>query len=107
AYKILLAKLNPSAKDLCAQKLRRSSSHPGRQNRMERPLWNRIQEIYYSTLPIPPSERKAYLTGACNDDPLLVREVTSLLHADDTADGFLEASVFELGLRVISSSGRS
>jgi serine/threonine protein kinase len=73
---------------------------------MERPLWDRIQEIYYSTLPMPRSERSVYLAGACNNDPLLVREVTSLLHADDTADGFLEAPVFELGLKVISSSSR-
>ena len=74
---------------------------------MQRPLWNRIQEIYYSTLPMPHSERNAYLVAACNNDPLLVREVTSLLHADDTADGFLESPVFELGLKVISSSNRN
>jgi serine/threonine protein kinase len=72
---------------------------------MERPLWNRIQEIYHSALPLPRSERKAYLATACNNDPLLVREVNSLLHADDTADGFLESPVFELGLKVISSGG--
>lgn len=71
---------------------------------MERPFWDRIQEIYYSTLPMPRSERSAYLAGACNHDPLLVREVTSLLNADDTADGFLESPVFELGLKIISSS---
>lgn len=74
---------------------------------MDRPLWNRIQEVYYSTLPMPLSERKAYLASACNNDPLLVREVGSLLHADDTADGFLESPVFELGLKVISSSNRN
>ena len=73
---------------------------------MERPLWDRIQEIYYSTLPMPRSERSAYLAGTCNNDPLLMREVTSLLHADDTADGFLEVPVFELGLKVISSNNR-
>ena len=69
---------------------------------MERPLWNRIQEIYHLAVPLPRSERKAYLESACNNDPLLVRELTSLLHADDTADGFLESPVFELGLKVIS-----
>ena len=74
---------------------------------MERPLWDRIQEIYYLTLPMPQSERSAYLADACNNDPLLVREVSSLLHADDTADGFLESPVFELGLKVISSSSRN
>jgi hypothetical protein len=74
---------------------------------MERPLWDRIQEIFHSTLPMPQSERNVYLTTACNNDPLLVREVTSLLHADDTADGFMESPVFELGLKIISSSSRN
>jgi serine/threonine-protein kinase len=71
---------------------------------MERPLWDRIQEIYYSALPMSGSDRNAFLPGACNNDPFLVREVSSLLRADDSADGFLETPVFELGLKVISSS---
>jgi len=74
---------------------------------MERPLWDRIQELYHSTLPLPRSDRRAFLTTVCSDDPVLVREVNSLLEADDTAQGFLESSVFELGLRVISSSSRN
>lgn len=74
---------------------------------MERPLWNRIQEIYHLTLPIPRSERSAFLAGACNGEQLLVREVNSLLRADDAADGFLESPIFELGLQVISSSNRN
>src|SRR6185295_12300541 len=70
---------------------------------MERPVWDRIQEIYYSTLPMPTSERGAFIASACDNDPFLVREVTSLLKADDSAAGFLESSVFELGLKIISS----
>ncbi|HJP93390.1 MAG TPA: serine/threonine-protein kinase [Pyrinomonadaceae bacterium] len=73
---------------------------------MERPLWDRIQEIYYLALPVARSQRSAYLAGACNNDPLLAREVASLLHADDIADQFLEVPVFELGLKVISNSNR-
>ncbi|HEX6719235.1 MAG TPA: serine/threonine-protein kinase [Pyrinomonadaceae bacterium] len=70
---------------------------------MERPLWDRIQEIYYSTLPMPHSERSAFVATACDHDPFLVREVTSLLSADESSSGFLESSVFELGLKIISS----
>ena len=70
---------------------------------MERPVWDRIQEIYYSTLPMPKSERSAFIASACDEDPFLVREVTSLLTADDSSAGFLESSVFELGLKIISS----
>ena len=71
---------------------------------MERPLWDRIQEIYYSTLPIAHSERSAFVTSACGHDPALVQEVNSLLDADDSSDGFLESPVFELGLKLIASS---
>lgn len=70
---------------------------------MERPVWDRIQEIYYSTLPMPKSERSAFVARACDGDPFLMSEVTSLLHADDSSEGFLESSVFELGLKIISS----
>ena len=70
---------------------------------MERPVWDRIQEIYYLTLPMPQSERSVFIASACDNDPLLVREVTSLLKADDSSAGFLESSVFELGLKIISS----
>lgn len=76
---------------------------------MERPVWDRIQEVYYSTLPMPASERSAFIASACDDDAFLVREVTSLLQADDSSAGFLESPVFELGLKIISSdsAGRS
>jgi serine/threonine protein kinase len=73
---------------------------------MERPLWDRIQELYYSCLRLPRSERSAFLATACNGDSLLMREINSLLDADDSASGFLESPVFELGLRVISSSSQ-
>jgi serine/threonine protein kinase len=74
---------------------------------MERPLWNRIQELYHLTLPMPWSERNAYLAGACDNDQLLMREVASLLRAHDAADGFLESPIFELGLKVISSNNQN
>ena len=70
---------------------------------MERPVWDRIQEIYHSTLPMPPSERSAFIASACDNDPFLIREVTSLLKADDSSEGFLDSPVFELGLKIISS----
>lgn len=71
---------------------------------MERPAWDRIQEIYHLTLPMPQSERSAFIATACDDDPLLMREVKSLLKADDSLGGFMDTSVFELGLKVISSN---
>src|SRR5574338_1131156 len=73
---------------------------------MERPLWDRIQDLYYSTLLVPQSERSAFVGSACNHDPFIVREVMELLKADDdSTDGFLETPVFQLGLKIISSGG--
>jgi len=71
---------------------------------MDRPLWERIQEIYYSTLPVAELERGAFVNKACASDPFLVREVTSLLEADKSTGDFLEPPIFELGLKIISSN---
>jgi serine/threonine protein kinase len=74
---------------------------------MERPVWDRIQEIYHSALPVVPSQRSTFVDRACGFDPLLVREVSSLLAADESSSGFLESSVFEMGLRIITSNKRN
>jgi serine/threonine protein kinase len=71
---------------------------------MDRPLWDRIQEIYYSALPIVESERSTFVGKACGADPILVREVTSLLDFDKSSAEFLEPPLFELGLRIITSN---
>lgn len=69
---------------------------------MERPLWDRVQEVYYSTLPLEQSERSAFVTSACEHDPILSREVNSLIEADESSGSFLEAPVFRLGLRLFA-----
>jgi len=71
---------------------------------VERPLWERIQEIYYSTIPIGESERRTFVDLECGSDPVLVQEVISLLEADASSGDFLQSPVFELGLRIISNS---
>jgi hypothetical protein len=48
---------------------------------MERPLWDRIQELYHSSLRLAPSKRSAFVENACAQDPNLLREVKSLLVA--------------------------
>jgi serine/threonine protein kinase len=73
---------------------------------MDRPTWDRIQEIYHSTLPMASSERHGFLAAACDQNPLIFREVNSLLDAESSAGNFLESSVFEVGLKIISSSNR-
>ena len=72
---------------------------------MERLLWDRIQEIYSSTLQMDHSLREKFVANACDHDPVLENEIKSLLKADESAAGFLETPVFEIGLKIISSSG--
>ncbi len=74
---------------------------------MERPLWDRIQEIYHSSLRLAPSERSAFVENACAQDPHLLREVKSLLDADEASGDFLESSVFHIGLEIITSNHSS
>ena len=73
---------------------------------MDRPTWDRIQEIYHSTVPMGSSERHVFLASACDHDPLIFREVNSLLDAESSAGDFLESSVFEVGLKIISSNSQ-
>jgi hypothetical protein len=70
---------------------------------MEPLLWDRIQEIYHSALPMPPMERDEFVARTCGSNPILVREVISLLEADASSGDFLQSSVFEVGLRIITS----
>ena len=64
---------------------------------MKQPNWNRIQEIYHAALAMPHSERSAFVASVCSGDLELEREVNSLLQADDSASGFLESPVVDLG----------
>lgn len=71
---------------------------------MEPLLWDRIQEIYHSALPIVPTERDEFVARACGSDPILFREVSSLLEADESSGDFLQSPVFGVGLKIISSN---
>ena len=74
---------------------------------MEPHIWNRIQEVYYLALPLPATQRFDFVARECDLDPLLTREICSLLRADESASAFLEAPVFELGLGIIDSDSRT
>ena len=69
---------------------------------MEPQTWDRIQEVYYSALPLPPAQRNDFVARACNFDPVLTREICELLKIEQSASGFLDAPVFPLALRIIS-----
>src|ERR1700754_4426234 len=73
---------------------------------MERPLWDRVQEISYSPLPLEQSERSAFVTSAREHDTILSREVNSLIEADESSGSFLEAPGFRLCLRLFGNKIR-
>jgi serine/threonine protein kinase len=74
---------------------------------MEPHVWDRIQEVYYSALPLPVSQRINFVARECGFDSLLTREVCSLLRADESLSNFLEAPVLDVGLRVINGDSRT
>jgi Tol biopolymer transport system component len=63
--------------------------------------WQKIQEIYHTACDKEPQHRAAFLVKACAGDPILEREVRSLLAASDDAEHFLSAEALESQLRAI------
>ena len=51
---------------------------------------NRISDLYHRALECRPEERDAFLKGACDGDPALLKEVESLLGYESDAAPFLE-----------------
>jgi len=74
---------------------------------MESAEWDRIQQIYYATLPMTQPERRKFVVAQCQQDPVLFVEVNSLLEAHDSSESFLEPPIFELGLKLIAALSRS
>src|ERR1044072_6719764 len=74
---------------------------------MESAEWDRIQQIYFATLPLTQPERRNFVGAQCQQDPVLFVEVNSLLEAHDSSEGFLEPPIFELGLKLIAALNRS
>lgn len=57
---------------------------------MEPHRWKRVQELFEAALARPGTERLSFLASACGDDVGLLKEVGSLIEADEKAQSFLE-----------------
>lgn len=68
---------------------------------MEPQSWDRIQDIYHSALRISPGQRCDFVARACDFDPVLTKQICSLLKADSSPE-FLEAPIFGLGLKILN-----
>ncbi len=60
-----------------------------------RERWQRIKAIFDSAQECAPAERPGFLKKACGGDGSIQQEVESLLAADRTNEGFLEAPAYE------------
>lgn len=69
--------------------------------------WARVTALFAEAAEIPRTERAAFLASACNDDPSIAQEVTSLLDAHDRASnqGFLEAPAAALDPTLLDDDG--
>ncbi|HEY8560250.1 MAG TPA: protein kinase [Pyrinomonadaceae bacterium] len=56
--------------------------------------WEQVTEIYHAALERDPAERRGFLETACAGDEALLREVESLLEADDRAGDFIARPAF-------------
>ena len=65
---------------------------------------NRVEKIFHAVLELAPNDRTAYLTQECTGDEELFAEVSSLISAYDSREGFIEEPALTLGLRVLSAS---
>src|SRR5499426_3511224 len=55
--------------------------------------WRQIGQLYHTALELEPTAHAAFLDKACDGDDELRREVESLLHAHEQADGFIAGKV--------------
>jgi serine/threonine protein kinase len=61
-----------------------------------------VEEVFHAALELPVDQRNAFLVQACAGDESLYAEVSSLVSACDTSNGFMDQPVLELGFEVLS-----
>ncbi|MGA3091069.1 MAG: protein kinase [Terriglobales bacterium] len=69
---------------------------------MEPELWHRVEDLYHRALELDEGRRPGFLELECGNDPVLRREVESLLFHDKNAEGFIEVPVVEMAARMVA-----
>jgi serine/threonine protein kinase len=64
--------------------------------------WQKVEQLYHSTLEKEVSERAAYLAGACAGDVALRQEVESLLAFEDRAELFIESPALDVAAKLFA-----
>jgi eukaryotic-like serine/threonine-protein kinase len=65
---------------------------------------DRIESVFHAVLDVPVDDREAFLKLACDGDQSLYTEVSSLISALDSREGFIEDPALNLGLQILSHS---
>jgi len=63
-----------------------------------------VESVFHAALELPPNDRAAYLEQACNGDDWLYAEISSLVSAFDSRDGFIDEPALNLGLQLLCKS---
>ena len=66
--------------------------------------WQRLNELFQSTIERPPEERLTFLKEACQDDEGLRRTVERLIAADQRVENFIETPAFEVAPELLTAS---
>lgn len=69
---------------------------------MKAERWQRIEQLYHSTLEKDVSERASFLLDACAGDDELRREVESLLAYEDGARDFIESPALQVAAKMMA-----
>jgi serine/threonine protein kinase len=64
--------------------------------------WNRINELFYAALDMPPEHRQAFLKEACGPESTLQQEVESLLAAYEKSEKFIQSPASKTALDFLS-----
>ena len=63
--------------------------------------WQKVKEIFQSALERAPSERSAFLAGACGGDETLREEVESLIASHEKDGSFIDSPAYEAAAELI------
>ena len=69
---------------------------------MEPERWRRVEELYYSALKVPASQRTAFLKDECQDDNSLREEIESLLSCESSVADFMESPAFDVAAKLMA-----
>jgi Tol biopolymer transport system component len=69
---------------------------------MKADRYARVEELFDAALDVPPDERASFLDRACGSDPLLRREVESLLDAYQKAEAFIETRAIDVAAKSLA-----